>query len=502
MQQLPTPLDGSNVIEFDFSNPALYVPVYTPLLHHTVRSIILYGSRGSAKTYFACQKKVKKCFEMPAGKFKCGLVRKMKEDIEESLFSTVCTVISDWQLDQYFHITKKPMKIVNLLNGNSFIAKGMNETSAQKGKGKAKGIDRLTDVIIDEADELTLLEYIKLSGSLRGSNQIEEILCFNPTTDEHWLIDRFFPEPDTFEREDGLHTYVESTVSTAVILHTTFMHNPFLSEDEKLFFETLEKTNPDLYLSDGLGLLKSTKSGGEALPAFDKGRHVTDQAAFQPDRRVLCCWDFNRRPHHTVSVWQFHFDQASNTFFADMVKEFCLPEHSVNQVQQEVNDWLAASGYEMNTVRLIADHSGNKQDDAGAESFIKKIERQIKRDGFKVINETKPNPSIVPSLEFLNDILAERCVLDKRSGYENAVIKIRINPACKFHKKDFEKTKTGADGKLVKMVKTETINDDGLTKKVSFQVRGHGVDNSRYMAVGVFPAEYVNNYTKRKKKRR
>lgn len=484
-------------LTFDFTDPNLFVDVYRPLLHDTNRTKVIMGSRSSAKSTFAAQKMVIKCLQKPKGKFKCLMVRKMKEDVRETIYSTIKSVIEQWGLSPYFRFYEGAPKIVCTLNGNSFLTKGLNEVGGKS--GNAKGIQNPTDAIIDEADEITLIEYIKLSGSLRGSNDIEEFLLFNPTEEDHWIIKRFFPPKETFELYDGSHTYIESKVESATVLHTTFMNNPHLSEGELDFFRTLKITDPELYETDGLGLLKATKTGGEALKKFNREEHVTDLDLFNPERRVLLCWDFNRRPHHTVGIWQFWFDPTAGVngiFYADLCKEFVLPEHSVNDTQKAINTWLKERKYVLRTIRLIGDHSGTKQMDSGSEAFIAKIEREIRAEGFDVLNETQANPGVVSSLEFLNDIFAGNVFLADQSNFPGVKVAIRVHASCKFHIADFGKTKVDKEGKILKIEERQIVKDGSVTKVVSVQVRGHGVDEARYMAVGVFEEEY-NDYRKR-----
>lgn len=476
---------------FDFSNPDLYVPVYLPLLHDNNRTKLLYGGRGSAKSVFAVQRKVIKCLQMPPGKFKCLMTRKMKEDVKESIYRTLVDIITDWGLADYFRFYEGVPKIICKANGNSFLPKGLNSTSGKS--GTAKSVRNPTDAIVDEADEMTLEEYIKFTGSLRGSDQIEEILIFNPPEDDHWLITTFFPPKEQFEVADGTHTYIKSIVANTTILHTTHLHNPFLTEQERWGYIMLKDTHPEYYATECLGLLQETKTGGEALKKFDKVKHVSDECVFNPERIALACWDFNRRPHHTLGIWQFWHDTSegeNGVFYADLVQEFAIRELSVREVTKEAIDWLREKEYQLKTVRLIGDHSGTKQIDVDIETFIAKIERALKNAGFDVLNETAGNPRVLSSLEFLNDIFGGFIYLDDQSNFPGVKIQIRINPQCKFHIADFAKTKVGKDGKILKITKKFIVKDGAESKSVTEEIRGHGVDETRYMAVGVFEEEY------------
>lgn len=477
-------------MEFDFSNPELYLPVYRPLLHNSKRTKLLYGGRGSGKSMIAVQKMVIKCLDKPPGKFKCLMTRKMKEDVRESIYATVKDVILMWNLGKYFQFYEGTPKIVCHLNGNSFLPKGLNQTGGKS--GNAKSVRNPTDAIVDEADEITLHEYIKFTGSLRGSRDIEEYLIFNPPEEDHWIVKMFFPPKETFELQDGSHTYIKSIVEHAIIVHTTHENNPFLSAKERMGYLMLKDTHPEYYATECLGLLKATKKGGEALKHFDATKHVKSTCVFDRQKRILECWDFNKRPHHTVGIWQFGYSKEDKVFEARLVKEFTESEASVREVQTMINNWLKTNNYEPTKIRLIGDHQGTRNNDWDIDALLTKIKRQIKRGGFGYLDETTTNPRVVTSIEFLNDLCGDLITLSSQSNYPGRKVVLRVNPSCKYHVADFQKTKTGKDGKLVKMEKTEVIKDGSARKKIKYQIRGHAVDAARYMAVNVFNTEYYD----------
>ena len=140
-------VQGHEVI--DFSDPELFVPVYRFLLFCEDRTIILYGSRSSAKTTFALQLKVIKCLSEPY--FRCLLVRNKKDAIRASLHSNLIKVIEDWGLQDYFKYSKTPRGNleVHCVNGNGFYPMGLVENL--NSDGNAKGFNNPTDAIVDEA---------------------------------------------------------------------------------------------------------------------------------------------------------------------------------------------------------------------------------------------------------------------------------------------------------------------------------------------------------------
>ncbi len=276
----------------------------------------------------------------------------MREDVKKSVYSTVEGVILMMKLEDYFVFNKGYSEITCKLNGNRFIPLGLNEVGGKS--GNAKSIFNPTDAILEEADEITEDEFDKLSLSLRGSKDLEEILLFNPPNPDHWIVKRFFPEnKKSFERADGMHTYIKATIPNVTILHTNYLMNPHCQADEIALHEQTKARSKRKYDVSGLGLLKRKKTDGAALENFDAEKHVVDFELFNPSRRVVIGQDYNRWPHHTVGLWQFHFDQAANVFYMDLCKEFCLEGKSVRQVQQEVNKYLKVESYQPKKIRYI-----------------------------------------------------------------------------------------------------------------------------------------------------
>lgn len=412
----------------------------------------------------------------------------MDSAVKESLFEKVKEVVEMWGLKKYFRFYENTCKIVCKLNGNSFLKKGLYQTNGQS--GAAKSIVNPTDVLIEEADEITEDEYSDLVLSLRGSEDIEEILCFNPPDVDHWIIKRFFPPLETFERTDGRFHYINATTENTTILHTTFLDNPYCTTSERQKHEEERIKRPKRFLRTGLGLLSRRDNTGAALPEFERGEHVSDRAKFDPETRVLIAYDFNRLPFHTVGIWQFKYDQIERKFFAYLVKEFCLPDNSIRETQKAVNAWLIESGYKLRVVRIVADFSGTAKRDHDTEAHVTRVVKTAERK-FRVINETRPNPPVASSLEFVNDMFGGNITLSSLSNYPNAPVLIRINSSCSYHIQDFELCKATKDGKIVKSKKRKTVTIDGVKTKIEYQIRGHGIDSARYALTSALEEEFI-----------
>lgn len=465
-------------------------PVYIPLLYDNTFIKLLYGSRNSAKTDFACLKKLIRCLTLPY--FKCLMVRRVKEAVNASVYSTLKTCAKRNKIDHLFEFNDHRTQIKCRINDNMFLPLGTYEAFGST--GQAKSVDNPTDAIIDEMDELTEDEFTKLVKSIRGSEDMEVVGIFNTNIvdEQHWIFKRFFPPVETFERKDGKHTYIKSKRRNALILHTTYLMNPYVNQQTIDEFEQDKINDPEEYDVAGLGLLKTIKASNLAFKKFKRDIHVKEVVEFNPEALCYLSWDFNRLPHHTVGVWQFGgYDKEKNFYNWNLIKEFCLPDHSVREVQKEINKWLKESNYQHKKIALCCDYSGNTKKDHDTKSDINKIKSEIKAANFEATDRTIVNPSVVHSLDFVNDIFGRKVkIVPNNPKYAGAVLNIQVHPECLFHVADFEKTKTDNEGKILKVKKREPFVEDGINVQRTYQARGHAVDGARYVMTGIFPFEY------------
>lgn len=477
-----------------FSIGKYQVPdVYKPLLYDDVHFIkLLYGSRSSAKSDFAVLRKLQRCLTMTY--FKCLMTRKVSKAVKKSIYDKVRSVAKRHNIDHLFSFNDHLTEITCLENGNRFMPLGTHETLGSS--GNAKSVDDPTDALIDEMDELSEEEFKSLMFSIRGAKNgesLEIIGVFNTNKidEDHWIFKRWFPPTNTFERPDGMHTYVGSTRRNTIILHTNYLMNPFNNPTQIEAFLEEKENDLDYYEVHGLGLIKTVNVSNKALRHYVPGKHVTDSVKPNPNALIYFSWDFNRIPHHTVGAWQFGgYNHDENAYYWHLIKEFCLPDHSITKTAEEINKWLKAIGYMSKEVSIVCDYSGRTKRDHDSITDTNKVKQGLKKGGYEPIDRSIVNPSITASLGFLDGIFEETVMMGPYCAHPESTLKIRINPSCKFYCDDFKKSKTTKEGKILKVKKTDTFIEDGVPVKRSYEARGHAIDNSRYLFCSVFEAEY------------
>lgn len=170
------------VREFDFSSPLLYNPVYIPLFHNRSRFLHLFGSAGSGKSVFACQKEIVLSFDgMRKGK-RTLIVRRYENTLSGSIYFELKRIIEDWGLSDCFHFLKSPLLIQNKVSGVEFIFRGLDDVEKLK---SISGIDRILVEEATEVDQLSDLDQLDIR--LRGARSPQITLCYNPVNVHHWL---------------------------------------------------------------------------------------------------------------------------------------------------------------------------------------------------------------------------------------------------------------------------------------------------------------------------
>jgi phage terminase large subunit len=213
---------------------------FVPILHSRHRYIILFGSRSSGKSYSQAQK----CFIKLQTERNCNIVgiRKTYNKIKDTLYAEVVSAIDNAGCSADYKIKVSPIEITNLRNGNKMIFRGLDDPQS------LKGLKNINCMAADEANEITLDEFIGANLSLRSDKKdayLQTIICFNPEahSDLNWLETMFFPiNRADYEKEDGSHTYIKSTMPDTLLMHSAVEHtNDFVSDDYMKTIKGMER---------------------------------------------------------------------------------------------------------------------------------------------------------------------------------------------------------------------------------------------------------------------
>lgn len=144
--------------------------------------------------------------------------------------------ITDWNLWAYF-TENKSAQIITCANGNQIKFLGLDDIEKIKSITFDNG--PLTDILIEEATEITEKDFNQLNLRLRGLAKVpfQITLLFNPISDTHWIKRRFFDNPG--EKRDKI------TIHESTYLDNRFLDKDYKDELEALLYE--DKVYYDIY---------------------------------------------------------------------------------------------------------------------------------------------------------------------------------------------------------------------------------------------------------------
>ena len=205
-------------------NPAVFNDwVYESIDDYSKRIEVYYGGAGSGKSFGATQKVFLKALKY---RRKVLVIRKIQRTIKDSIWALI---ISHLHASGYYsacRVNRSDFEI-ELPNGSIFIFKGLDDPE------KIKSIDGITDIVIEEATELTEDDFTQLNLRLRALvDYLQIYLMFNPISKKNWVYDYFF---------------VRKLPLNVKVVKTTYQDNKFLSDEYRAELERLKDRNPAYY---------------------------------------------------------------------------------------------------------------------------------------------------------------------------------------------------------------------------------------------------------------
>ena len=205
-------------------NPAIFNDwVYESIADYSKRIEVYYGGAGSGKSYGATQKVLLKALKY---RRKVLVIRKIQRTIKDSIWALLISHLHASGFYEACRVNRSDFEI-ELPNGSIFIFKGLDDPE------KIKSIDGITDIVIEEATELTEDDFTQLNLRLRALvDNLQIYMMFNPISKKNWVYDYFF---------------VRQLPLNVKIIKTTYQDNKFLSDEYRAELERLKDRNPAYY---------------------------------------------------------------------------------------------------------------------------------------------------------------------------------------------------------------------------------------------------------------
>lgn len=438
-----------------------------------ITEVLFGGAAGGGKSWLLCHWQILRRL-YHAGTRGC-IGRAVLKNLKDTTLNTFFDVWRTTYANNPEGVTCKLNEqrgIIYFSNGSEIILKDLFQYPSDPDFASLGSLE-ITDCAIDEVTEITEKAFNIIQSRIRYKldlvgNVPKIFCCGNPAN--NWVK----------------HRFVLTKENQPVHLKDYQLFIPALVSDNpnKNFADTYTKQLQKLSHYDQLRLLQgdwsaTDEAGQEFYWAFDRSKHVTAEAEYNPTAPIHISFDQNVNPYITNIVAQIEI--IGNKYIVNIFDEFCLahPKNSTRQLCIETsNKYDLRQG-----VFFYGDASGNKADTRSEYNDYDIVEQVFAPFISNYSNRVeKSNPPVLKRRDWLNDIYA--------GNVEN--IEIRINPRCFNLIDDLMSLKQDANGKKLK-----TVVKDPLTK-VTYEQKGHTSDAKDYLICGLFQKifdAYVNHQT-------
>jgi len=225
------------MIDFDKHKDKLFNDLMKNLQRASSRFVVNYGGAGSSKSYTQTQHEIIRALQK---KEKILVIRKVGTTLKDSVISLFVSILNDWGLSEYYK-ENKATQFIEFKNGSIILFKGMDDPE------KIKSIAGVTRIWIEEASELSQKDFNQLNLRLRGADNLQMTLTFNPIDEDHWIKHHFFDNKAIKEK--------------TTIIKTTYKDNRFIDDDYKAELESYKFIDKNYYKIYALGEWGSISEG-------------------------------------------------------------------------------------------------------------------------------------------------------------------------------------------------------------------------------------------------
>ena len=233
-------------MEISISHTNVFRRNFDALENKDIRFVINQGSTRSSKTYSLCQLMIVYCLNNPNKLV--SIVRKSFPSLRATVYRDMIDILTELKMySEKYH--NKTENIYTFANGSRMEFFSLDDS--QKVRGRKRDV-----LWCNEANELSFEEFNQLN--FRTGEKL--FFDFNPSDTEHWL-------------------YEQLEKQNAILIHSTYKDNTFLSKELVKEIEELINVDQDYYNIYALGL--PSKSNHVIY------NHQTSSSLYQQDLHFL-----------------------------------------------------------------------------------------------------------------------------------------------------------------------------------------------------------------------
>ena len=284
------------------------------------------GGRGAGRSTVASQYASSRLISPQY--FRCAVMRYVLGDVRNSIYADIHDRLEETGTDRGVNIS--PNILTMKYGTNSIQGMGFKRSSSDQ-KSKMKSLANYTDVIIEEADEVSEEDFIQLDDSLRTIKaDIKITLLLNCPDKNHWIIKRWF----NLEKSE-VEGYYKVSLKESEKHNTNYIHTNYSENKENLNqqtidnFERYKETRPDHYYN----MIKGYVSEGKRGLCFNDWKPISDKEYENLDYPVFYGLDFGFTNDPTALVeMKLHNNKL---YVKELVYETgLLDEHMAKKFQE------------------------------------------------------------------------------------------------------------------------------------------------------------------------
>ena len=195
------------------------------------RHLMIMGSAGSGKTFFACVKVIMYALEHPHARV--GVFRQTLPSLRETAWREIREILDTYEIE---YQENKSNGMITLSNKSTI---SFTPTDDDR---KLRSLN-LDFVYIEQCEEIAEEAFDELDLRIRNdvaqSDYGQMLIVVQPESKHHWLYKRFYQT----KKNDDDYKYV----------HFSYLDNPYLPSEQAKVYEGLKETNYDKYLTHTLG---------------------------------------------------------------------------------------------------------------------------------------------------------------------------------------------------------------------------------------------------------
>jgi phage terminase large subunit len=440
---------NETTIQFNFESK-FFTDVFRKLWRQNngKRYVVNYGGSGSSKSHSQAQLEALVRLKTP-GVTVVG--RKVARTHKDSTVALLTTIFKDLQVFNKEVIFAKYDREFRISNGSKIIFVGLDDIE------KLKSIHRPQRFWLEEATECTVEDFNEIDRRLRGVDDIQLSLTFNPIDVECWIRQYFWDTP------------YFADPSRTVIIKSTYKDNHYLNTHDIERAEAMKLYNENDYRIYTLGEWGQLRTGHEFYFKFSMKDHIGNYL-LNKDDPIHISFDFNVVPYICCSIWQVV--KIFEKYEARCIDEITLkdPENNTFDLCKEV---MRKYG-KHRSVFLYGDATGRARKTESREHNWQIIIRQL-APMLNNCSDRVPasNPSVARRREFIN-----------RAFHGSLVFEIKIDQSCRLMIEDLIRVKADATGIKLK-VHTKELG-------VTFERWGHLSDTLDYFICKLFENLFNN----------